>query len=217
MSASPPDRLERRYRRWLLAYPAEYRRERGDELAATLLDLADPERTRPAFPEVVAILRSAAGQRMQQLARRCRAPWLPRRRGRTVLILGFVWTCIISVSLLIAPMTLGFACVEQVTAVGVSSECGPQVGSLLSEHGVYGYLWLLPPWELAMLAALVRRRWMPAAAAAALTSFIVLDAGALGTYYLPTLLACWLGALWVKDPGMPDVVGATGIPGTSPD
>ena len=49
MTALRLDRLERRYRRWLLACPAEYRRERGDELVATLLDLAGPNRTRPGF------------------------------------------------------------------------------------------------------------------------------------------------------------------------
>jgi hypothetical protein len=47
------DALERRYRRLLLAYPAEYRRERGDEIVGILLDDAPPGRTRPDWREAV--------------------------------------------------------------------------------------------------------------------------------------------------------------------
>jgi len=59
------DALERRYRRLLLAYPAEYRRERGDELVGILLDDAAPGRTRPEWREaadlVLGGLRRRAG------------------------------------------------------------------------------------------------------------------------------------------------------------
>ena len=39
--------LERQYRRLLLAYPRSYRERRGEEIVATLLDDAEPGRTRP--------------------------------------------------------------------------------------------------------------------------------------------------------------------------
>ena len=50
------DALERRYRRLLLAYPAEYRRERGDEIVGILLDDAPPGRTRPSWGDVADLL-----------------------------------------------------------------------------------------------------------------------------------------------------------------
>jgi hypothetical protein len=207
------DALARRYRRWLLAYPAEYRRARGDELVATLLDLAEPDRTHPAAPEVFAMLRSAAEQRLRHLLARWRAPWSSDRRSRTILVLGFVWACIISVSVFLAPMTLGYSCVDQTIGGGILVDCRPQAGFLLARDGLWGYLWLVPPWELAMLAALVRRRWMPLTAATLMTVFVVATVNTLGTYYLPSLLACWLGAVWATNPGMPAAVGAAGIPG----
>lgn len=48
MTNEPADaELERRYRRLLLAYPRSYRRYRGDEMVATLLDAAAPDQRRP--------------------------------------------------------------------------------------------------------------------------------------------------------------------------
>ncbi|GAA1640563.1 hypothetical protein [Actinoplanes couchii] len=48
--------LERSYRRWLWAYPAFYRRERGLEILTTLLDSAGPGQTRPSRGEVAYLL-----------------------------------------------------------------------------------------------------------------------------------------------------------------
>lgn len=48
--------LARRYRRLLVAYPAEYRRRRGAEIVDTLLDLAPDGRRRPAVSEAVNLL-----------------------------------------------------------------------------------------------------------------------------------------------------------------
>ena len=216
MTALRLDRLERRYRRWLLACPAEYRRERGDELVATLLDLADPNRTRPAVLEVFAVLRLAAAQRTQCMAARWRSRWSPERRSRTVLRLGFAWASIMTISVFVAPLTLGYSCVDSQWG-GMLIDCEPRAGFLLAHHGRWGYLWLLPPWTMALLAVRARRRGAPVSAALAMTVFVIATANTLGTYYLPSLLLIWLGAVWAKDPGMPDVVGATGIPGTSAD
>ncbi|HEY3880282.1 MAG TPA: hypothetical protein VGM12_16940 [Trebonia sp.] len=43
-----PDRLERRARILLHAYPADYRRDRAEEIIATLLEAAPPGRAYPS-------------------------------------------------------------------------------------------------------------------------------------------------------------------------
>ncbi len=63
-------RLARRYRRWLLAYPRTYRHERGPEILATLLDAADPDRSRPAGREAARLLRHGLGRRLAEFGRR---------------------------------------------------------------------------------------------------------------------------------------------------
>ena len=63
-------RLARRYRRWLLAYPRSYRRDRGPEILATLLDAAGPDRTRPAARETARLLRHGLGRRVAGFGRR---------------------------------------------------------------------------------------------------------------------------------------------------
>ncbi|GAA4452205.1 hypothetical protein [Phytohabitans houttuyneae] len=50
------DELERRYRRLMRAYPAGYRREREEEIVATLLDAAPPGRSRPTAADAADIL-----------------------------------------------------------------------------------------------------------------------------------------------------------------
>jgi hypothetical protein len=57
MTAGKHDaRLELAYRRLLLAYPADYRNERGDELVSTLLAAAPPGRRRPTIAEAFDLL-----------------------------------------------------------------------------------------------------------------------------------------------------------------
>jgi hypothetical protein len=51
-----PDPLARRYRRLLLCYPRAWRRERGEELVATLLEAAPPGRTRPSAREAANLI-----------------------------------------------------------------------------------------------------------------------------------------------------------------
>jgi len=59
------DALERRYRLLLLAYPADYRRERGDEIVGTLLDAAQPGQVWPRPPEVADLLGSGLRRRLR--------------------------------------------------------------------------------------------------------------------------------------------------------
>jgi hypothetical protein len=62
------DRLERAYRRLLFAYPAYYRRRRGEEMLATLLDCAPAGRIRPTVREAVVLI--GAGLRCRMHLRR---------------------------------------------------------------------------------------------------------------------------------------------------
>ncbi|ROT32157.1 hypothetical protein [Micromonospora sp. HM5-17] len=77
----PLEVLARRYRRLLLCYPRQYRRARGEEIVATFLDLAPPDRTRPTVREAVNLIRHGL---------RCR---LGRPNSRGV-VLGAVLTAL---------------------------------------------------------------------------------------------------------------------------
>jgi len=59
-------RLERRCRLLLRAYPAAYRRERGDEILATLLEATPAGRGRPVFRDVRALLMGGLRARAAQ-------------------------------------------------------------------------------------------------------------------------------------------------------
>ncbi|MEV6817043.1 hypothetical protein, partial [Micromonospora sp. NPDC051296] len=57
--------LERRYRQLLRAYPADYRRDRGDEIVGTYLDLAGPERRWPSLADAADLVRGGLRQRLR--------------------------------------------------------------------------------------------------------------------------------------------------------
>jgi hypothetical protein len=63
-------KLERRYRRLLLAYPRSYRKARGDEMLGTLLESSAPGRSQPTVKDTRALilgglkLRSGSDQRL---------------------------------------------------------------------------------------------------------------------------------------------------------
>jgi hypothetical protein len=56
--------LARRYRRLLVAYPRAYRTRRGDELVATLLDVAEPGRRVPRLGDSVDLIASGLRRRL---------------------------------------------------------------------------------------------------------------------------------------------------------
>jgi len=63
-------RLERRYRRLLLAYPGWYRRRHGTEIVTTLLEMAEPGQRRPHRGDTWHLLASGVRQRFRLPARR---------------------------------------------------------------------------------------------------------------------------------------------------
>ena len=62
--ASADDRLARRYRRLLIAYPPAYRAERGDELVATLLDGSPPGARLPSLADAADLVASGLRRRL---------------------------------------------------------------------------------------------------------------------------------------------------------
>jgi len=81
--------LERRYRRLLSAYPGSYRRQRGDEILTTLLDMSAPGRDWPAPREVAGLLVGAARTRMRiNLSRPAREVWAGGLRLAALILLA---------------------------------------------------------------------------------------------------------------------------------
>lgn len=70
-----PDPLARRYRRLLLCYPRDYRRERGAELVATLLEAAPPGRVRPSLREAANLIGHGVRARLGRPASRTVVAW----------------------------------------------------------------------------------------------------------------------------------------------
>ncbi|MEV0457238.1 hypothetical protein [Catellatospora methionotrophica] len=70
-----PSPLARRYRRLMLTYPRAYRRERGEELLATLLELAAPDRARPTLREAANLIGHGLRARLGRPASRTVVTW----------------------------------------------------------------------------------------------------------------------------------------------
>jgi hypothetical protein len=68
-------RLERRYRRLLLAYPRRFRHEHGAAIVTTLVEMAEPGRTRPAVRDAWHLCASGVRQRFRLPAS---PSWFPR-------------------------------------------------------------------------------------------------------------------------------------------
>ncbi|MGW4643259.1 hypothetical protein ACWEN6_32405 [Sphaerisporangium sp. NPDC004334] len=71
------DSYERAARRLMLAYPPRYREHRGDELLATLQDLAEPGQTRPTLRDSLDMVRGGIALRFREHPRL--AAWLRYR------------------------------------------------------------------------------------------------------------------------------------------
>lgn len=68
-------RLAKRYRRLLVWYPREYRRQRGREIVDTLLDLAPPSRSRPTVRHAANLARHGLRCRLGRPASRSVVVW----------------------------------------------------------------------------------------------------------------------------------------------
>jgi hypothetical protein len=111
--------LERSYRLLMLAFPAEYRRERQEEMISTLLDTADATRTRPTLREALDLLTAAAHVRWRfSTGGSLRATWAQGLRWGAIGWLAYVAARMVVTavararfgldpSLLLAPLWLG--------------------------------------------------------------------------------------------------------------
>jgi len=94
--------LERRYRRWMVAYPDEYRREHDEEILGTLLQAAGPGRDRPSIREGVALLAGGLRTRARLAAASPGLPWADGMRLGVLLYL--VLACGIGLRLSLGPV-----------------------------------------------------------------------------------------------------------------
>ncbi len=120
--------LERRYRRLLRAYPADYRRDRGDEIVGTYLDLAGPGRRWPSLADAADLGRGGLRQRL-------------RAAGATDLIPGVRLAGLLALTT--AAFLAGFwAAVEQNPP---RAEWGvPSFGPFVSAGVIVWFAWLAP-------------------------------------------------------------------------
>jgi hypothetical protein len=186
-SATTP--LERRYRRWLLAYPAEYRHERGDELLGTLLDLAEPGRTRPRPTEVVALL--SAGS-----ARRVAEAWGPAGRSRSATVLS-ASLALCGAGYVLWMSVRGPVACRAIIVPGGSAQATCPAGSPLDDVLILnplGYAWLVAAVLLAALPLIGGGRRLALLASIFLTALCLVSLPGLGLPLVPSVVASWFGA-----------------------
>lgn len=153
------DRLERRYRRLLLAYPAPYRAERGDEIVGTFLVSADSDRRWPSIADVADVLRGGVRQHL-------------RARGAAGLTAGVSVAATFALTAAVALAALWLAWIELLPAPSwqVATQFGPfrslgaaQFGPFRSLGAAVWIAWLVT--GLAALAQPARiTRWFVLAA-----------------------------------------------------
>ncbi|GIJ25498.1 hypothetical protein Vqi01_06600 [Micromonospora qiuiae] len=199
--------LERRYRRLLRAYPADYRRDRGDEIVGTYLDLAIAERRWPSLADAADLLRGGLRQRL-------------RAAGATDLIPGVRLAGLLALTT--AAFLAGFW--AGVEPNGPNPEWNvPSFGPFVSVGVIAWFAWLAP--ALLMLFAPGRPTRAAIAVALLATAALPVVSGLAGSprpplYALAPQFALGVLALAVVDRlplparALPSVAALTGI-GTS--
>ncbi|MEV6693989.1 hypothetical protein AB0M35_21210 [Micromonospora sp. NPDC051196] len=196
--------LERRYRRLLRAYPVDYRRERGDEIVGTYLDLAVPERRWPSLADANDLLRGGLRQRL-------------RASGATDLLPG------VRIAGLLALTTAAFLAGFWATVErnGPNPEWGvPSFGPFVSVGVIAWFAWLAP--ALLMLVAPGRATRVAVTVAVLATAVVPVVGGLAGAprpplYVLAPQLALGVLALAVGDRlpllarALPGVAALTGV------
>ncbi|MFG1927626.1 hypothetical protein [Cryptosporangium sp. NPDC048952] len=165
--------LERRYRRLLLVYPADYRAERGDELVDTYLDTVEPGRTRPSAGDAVDLLAGGARQHL----RACGASGFPGG---------------VSIAAVLALVTGSFLATIWLFAVEFTPliDGYPSVGPSRYFQSVAGLAWIA--WLAAAVAfAVVPGRWCRRLIAASLVLMVVAKPVALVAAALPIRGGGW--------------------------
>ena len=102
------ERLERRYRRLLRAYPASYRDQRSDELVAVLMSAAEPGRRAPSLVEAADLVHSGLRTRVTFARRDLAAPLSTRAIRHAGLVMLVVGTAV-AVAVVVGVAVLGYA------------------------------------------------------------------------------------------------------------
>lgn len=183
------DRLERRYRRLLLAYPALYRAQRGDEIVGTYLVSADSDRRWPSVADIADVLRGGVRQHL-------------RARGAAGLTAGVSVAATFALPAAVALAALWLAWIELLPAP--SWQVAAQFGPFRSLGAAVWIAWLVS--GVAALAPPARiTRWF--VLAALVVTVAVEPVAALSGYDRPPLLVLVpqvaLGALALGWPTRP--------------
>ncbi|RKN50914.1 hypothetical protein [Micromonospora endolithica] len=157
--------LERRYRRLLRAYPGDYRRERGDEIVGTYLEVAGPDRRRPSPADAADLVRGGLRQRLRAVGAPDLAPGV-----RLAALLAFLTATPLAAAWMVleqhtppaaGPLTAAWLAQGQHTPPAVWN--APYVGPFLSLGVGVWLVWLLAVLPLALGSVRWTRRLTGAA------------------------------------------------------
>jgi hypothetical protein len=142
--------LDRRYRRLLIAYPAEYRVARGDEIVGTLLDVAPPGRRWPDLGDAIDVVGAGLRRRFGPASLAGLDGGLalaaPMALALAAGIAGFAWWRV-------EPMTVGVH-IGGSPLFGQFRTLGP-IGYAGWVLAAVGWAVLRPPWSRLLVAAAV--------------------------------------------------------------
>jgi hypothetical protein len=123
--------LERRYRQLLSCYPAEHRREYGEEMIGVLLAATPPGQSRPSLADTLSMFGGGLRVRLRGLVTGSPDPG---------------WSNALALTTLIAPVLLAILTWQQITRIGLTGFPAPTSVSRLIAAGV-----LLIPVALGLL------------------------------------------------------------------
>jgi hypothetical protein len=167
------DKLERRARALLRAYPAEYRRERGEEIIGTLLEVASPGRSFPSARDARSLVN---GARHARVARNRRLS--ARENLRLAMLLGMA---VFAARSFYYPGYLGYARtggLDVALATGILAGLAPWL-----RHRAVRVACVIPAGALFVYASLPEFPWEGSGAIGRMAVFLAALAA----------LACWRG------------------------
>jgi hypothetical protein len=174
------DKLERRARALLRAYPAEYRRERGEEIIGTLLEAAPSGRSFPSARDARSLVN---GGRHARAARNRRLS--ARENLRLAMLLGMA---VFAARSFYYPDYLGYARtggLDVALATGILAGLAPWL-----RHRAVRAACVIPAGALFVYASMLQLSWAGSGAIGRMAVFLVILAA----------LACWRGR-GVRPPG----------------
>lgn len=124
-------RLERWYRRLLVAYPGAYRQDRGDELVSTLLAAAEPGQRVPSLAEAVDLLGSGLRTRIRMTRRTLAGPVAADALTHATVV-SLVVASAVAIAMIVGVCLLGQPLFYRYPEVGYPTAVRVGVGSVLA-------------------------------------------------------------------------------------